>query len=186
MPTALVRELGGFVVLPAKYGYEDNELAFRLATQFGCPILYRPEAIAHHDHRMEPREYLEREYKLGYAAWGFASQCAECAQAMFRRDITSTHEIADARAFVDGELDVARDAAAILLSTASDSGAQATAAFIADHYDRHLPAKRWCWKRGFIDAAADRPLESNSIDLLLARPAPSPVPPRRKNVSTPR
>jgi GT2 family glycosyltransferase len=47
-PMDAVRELGGFAVFPAKYGYEDNEMAFRLR----MPVLYRPEARAWHDHRM--------------------------------------------------------------------------------------------------------------------------------------
>lgn len=186
MPIALVRELGGFVVLPAKYGYEDNEIAYRLASQFGCPVLYRPEAIAHHDHRMEPREYFEREYKLGYAAWGFARGCRECAGAMFRRDISSPEELADACAFVETDIDTARQSAAIVESTAGQSAASATAARIADLYDQHLPAKRWCWKRGLLDAATGSPLNSHTIDPLLAQPLPNLAPQRLENVSIPR
>src|SRR5690606_7562160 len=60
--TDLVRDAGGMSVFPTTYGYEDDELAFRLHERHGTPVLYRPEARARHDHRMDPADYLRREY----------------------------------------------------------------------------------------------------------------------------
>src|SRR5205814_9227455 len=53
-PADLVRAAGGLAVFPSRYGYEDDELAFRLSRRFGAAVLYRPDAVAVHDHRMGP------------------------------------------------------------------------------------------------------------------------------------
>lgn len=155
-----VRRLGGFAVYPATYGYEDNEIAYRLRQERDTPVVYRPRARAWHDHRMGAWEYLEREYKLGYAAWGVARKTPAFAREVFRRDVASAEEVAYARAFVERER---RAAGAILASFLAleerpareldgDGGAKLRRLL----YEHHLPLKRWCWRKGLLDAAEAR------------------------------
>lgn len=155
-PMDAAREVGGFGVYPAKYGYEDNEFAFKLAQKYGAPVLYRPEAVARHDHRMEPREYAEREYKLGYAAWGYAGQCPECARAMFRRDIRSVGEREYSTQYVQRERTGAtagiRAFARTVELPASVLDGEHGAALREIAYQQHLGMKRWLWRRGLCDA----------------------------------
>lgn len=163
-PMDAAREVGGFGVYPAKYGYEDNEFAFKLAQKYGAPVLYRPEAVAWHDHRMEPREYAEREYKLGYAAWGFAGQCPECALAMFRRDIRSESESDYSVQYVERE----RQGAAVSMMVFARSAELPAAALDGQHggalreiaYQQHLAMKRWLWRRGLCDAIEGRAIDA--------------------------
>lgn len=159
-PLGLVREVGGFAVYPATYGYEDNEMAFRLGQRFGTPVLYRPGAVATHDHRMEPEGYLEREHKLGSAAWGFAHDSPECARAMFGRDVTDAAELSYSREFVERERGMAeriRTTFCELAHLPSDAvpGREhpAGASMIAALYQQHLLLKRWEWRRGLVEAA---------------------------------
>lgn len=157
---AAVREVGGLTVFPSTYGYEDDELAYRLHERFGMPVLYRPGAVAHHDHRYEPRAYLEREFRLGYAALGFARTTPACALAMFRRDIATAEERAYSAAFVERERAGAARAMAPFESLAripSDavSGAHARE-LIALVYQQHLGLKRWMWRAGLLAAHEGR------------------------------
>lgn len=46
---------------------EDTEFAYRLV-QSGVRILYRPDAVVHHEHEVELEPYLERQRKAGRAA----------------------------------------------------------------------------------------------------------------------
>ncbi|MGH2370523.1 MAG: glycosyltransferase family 2 protein, partial [Chloroflexota bacterium] len=46
---------------------EDTECAYRL-TRAGVRIVYRPEALVHHDHAVELAPYLDRQRKAGRAA----------------------------------------------------------------------------------------------------------------------
>lgn len=172
VPTEAAREVGGFGVYPAKYGYEDNEFAFKIAQRTGAPVLYRPEAAAWHDHRMEPREYAEREYKLGYAAWGFAAQCPECARAIFGRDIRSDLE----RTYTVEHLRRERNAVAAAWATFRRTAEAPASMLDGPHgsflrdlaYQQHLTVKRWVWRRGLCDAFEERPLDASSaLSLLL-------------------
>jgi GT2 family glycosyltransferase len=154
-PAALVREAGGFTVFPSTYGYEDDELAWRMSAKFGMPVLYRPEAVARHDHRMDPADYLQREYKLGFAAWGFARTTPECALAMFRRDVTSSDEVAYCRQFLERERGAAERLERSFLGLADRpaSAAGDDPAILNLIYEQHLLLKRWHWRRGLADAA---------------------------------
>ncbi len=161
-PMALAREVGGFGVFPATYGYEDNEFAFKLAARFGCPVLFRPEAVASHDHRMDPDDYLARERKLGFAAWGFAHASPRCAAAMFGRDLRSSEEIDYSRAFVEREHATAERMRAVLCDLANipaDAAPEprhpACATVMAALYQQHLLLKRWEWRRGLLEAATE-------------------------------
>jgi GT2 family glycosyltransferase len=161
-PADLVRAVDGFTVFPSTYGYEDDELAFRLRERFETRVLYRPEAIAVHDHRMEPRDYLDREYKLGFAAWGFARVAPVCAQEMFRRDVTSDDEIAYSRAFVEREERLATRLERTFLSLADhDADAlEPKSPLVNTVYEQHLLLKRWHWRRGLVDASVHAMQES--------------------------
>lgn len=157
VPAALVREVGGLTIFPATYGYEDDELAYRLADRFGTPVLYRPGAIAHHDHRYEARQYLEREFRLGYAAVGFARTTPACAGAMFRRDVASDDERVYSAAFVERERTGAARAQAAF-ETLERMPADVIAegpharALLTLLYQQHLPLKRWMWRAGLLAA----------------------------------
>jgi GT2 family glycosyltransferase len=159
-PMALAREVGGFGVFPAKYGYEDNEFAFKLARRYGAPVLYRPEALARHDHRMEPEDYLARERKLGFAAWGFAAASPECSLAMFGRDVRSREELAYSRQFVERERAVAerlrtafRDLANVPADAVPNREHPAGKTVMNALYQQHLLLKRWEWRSGLLEAA---------------------------------
>lgn len=156
-PAAMVREVGGFTAFPDTYGYEDDELAWRLKERFGTPVLYRPDAAAIHDHRYEPEEYLARERRLGHAAWGFAKAAPACACAMFARDITSPEEVAYSRAFVDRERAGVERLRESFLATAQLPSAAIDGLHAPDLlrliYQQHLLLKRWEWRRGHLEAA---------------------------------
>lgn len=163
-PLAAVRAVGGFTRFPAWYGYEDNEIAFKLRERFDAPVLYRPQARLTHDHRMEPDDYLRREFSLGYAALGFARTSPACARAVFSRDIAAAPEFSYARESVTRE----RTAAARLLPAfraladlpASTLDTPHAAALRAAFYDQHLPLKRWMWRAGLIAAVEGRPADA--------------------------
>lgn len=162
VPAALVREAGGFSVFPSTYGYEDDEFAFRCAKHFGTRVLYRPEAVAHHDHHLTPESYLVRERKLGFAAWGFAGTTPECALAMFGRDVRSEAELAYSREFVERERHNAERLRATFAELAGmptdavpEGEGSAVHPVIPALAQQHLLLKRWEWRRGLLDAAGD-------------------------------
>jgi len=163
-PAALVREAGGFTQFPSTYGYEDDELAFRMSKRFGTRVHYEPRAVAQHDHAMTTRGYLEREYALGYAALGFARTAPECAAAMFGRDVGGdaereyciefvVRERAGAVRVLDGfqRLDAMR---------AGDVDGPRASEIIAMLYQQHLLLKRWVWRRALLDAWSGAPMNA--------------------------
>ncbi|HVZ94300.1 MAG TPA: glycosyltransferase [Phycisphaerales bacterium] len=106
IPRESVLSVGGFSESITSYGYEDLELAWRLSKRLGgagLPVLFRPAARAHHDHRYTPKAYLEREFHLGRCALPFAKAHPGCARDIFGRDLTSAAEIEYARQFVEHE-----------------------------------------------------------------------------------
>lgn len=156
IPAWAVREVGGIAELPDRYGYEDDELAFRLAERLGAPVRFAPGAVALHDHRYEPAAYLERERRLGRAALGFARLRPEAAQAMFRRDLTEDDEALYTRAYLSRENAGAERASEVLHEAASlpaeAADGDAGPAIIRAFYAAHLPAKRYAWRLGLMDA----------------------------------
>lgn len=170
VPREAVMRAGGFSIFPSTYGYEDDELAFRLQGMFGSPVLFRPGAVAEHDHRTEPHDYLMREYRLGYAACGFARQSPACALAMFGRDLTDMGGLVYDRATLVRE---ARDVSRLiepfhaLATFPSDAiGGDHAASILNLIYQQHLPLKRWTFRRGLIDAAEGRAMRSEIQDVL--------------------
>ncbi|MDQ7012851.1 MAG: glycosyltransferase [Planctomycetota bacterium] len=159
-PAALVRDVGAFSVFPSTYGYEDDEFAFRCRERFGTRVLYRADTVAHHDHRLTPRGYLDRERRLGFAAWGFAGMAPACAREMFGRDIRRDDEITYSGEFVERE----RHNAERLRVTFEDfANLPGDGVPSRDHpaglpvaralAQQHLLLKRWEWRRGLLEAA---------------------------------
>ena len=163
MPAGAVSAVGGWTVFPLEYGYDDIEIAWRLRKRFGTRVLYRRSALAPHDHRYQPRGYLEREFRLGRSAWMFARNNPDFARDVFGRDIASADEIAYSRAFVRHERATAArglelfERLADLPATAVDGPhAEALVKLI---YEQHLPLKRWMWRAGVLAAAEGRPVD---------------------------
>lgn len=160
-PLGPVREVGGFTAFPLLYGYDDIELAWRLVQHSpGTPVVFRPEALAPHDHRYTPAEVLDREHRLGGTAWRFAQASPAFAQDTFGRDVRAAAELAYSREFVRRE---ARDAErvrerflaldrvpAAALSAAAPGDRAALEATLAQQF---VLLKRWAWRRGLLEAA---------------------------------
>ena len=161
MPAGTVTDVGGWADVRDEYGHDDIELAWRLKTHRDLPVLYRPSAVAVHDHRISPREYLRREYRLGRSAWLYTRRNPAFARDLFGRDISSADEVAYCRAFVDHERGSTRR---LLASFERLAGLDAdvvdgphTAALLGLVYEQHLPLKRWMWRKGLLAAADGRP-----------------------------
>lgn len=156
MPRDAAIGVGGYTVFPDPIYYEDLELAHRLQRQRAMPVLYRPEAVAKHDHRYEPRGYLAREEVLGRTAWGVAKTRPEFAREVFGRDIATDAEIAFCRESVDRDRPLAERLRASFERTASLPSSAVDGpqpAFLLNAlYEQHLPLKRWHWRVGFLRA----------------------------------
>jgi len=152
-----VRAVGGWTAFPLAYGYDDIELAWRLARDFGASVRYVREARAAHDHRMEPASYLERERKLGRSAYHFARLNPGFTLDLFGRDVTSSGELAYAREYVDRERTTSERARerflglAALPAAAIDGPEAAQLAMLL--YQQHVPLKRWEWRLGLLEGA---------------------------------
>lgn len=126
IPAWALTRTGPYAEYAGGYGYEDVEIVHRVrarhASTLGlAPVLYRPEALAPHDHRMDPRDYLSREYRLGYTALSFARVSAACARELFGREIVADPSAAlrDACDFLDREHAPAHRAAGFLTRAAT-------------------------------------------------------------------
>lgn len=172
IPTWAVREVGGLAEFASTYGYEDDELAWRLREQFGAQVRFRPDAVAWHDHRYDPIGYLEREYRLGYAALGFAERAPECAREMFGRDLLDVGEHEYTRLFVERERTGAQRALGPFTQLTQMPADFAEGPFsqelIEVCYSQHLPLKRWCWRSGLLDAIAGAEARERAPQLMLA------------------
>lgn len=152
-----VRDVGGFVAIPLAYGYDDIELAWRLRERFRMPVLFRPGAFAPHDHRYRARDLLEREQRLGRAAWAFAAVNPHFTCEVFGRDIRSDEEVQYARQFMVRERPMVRRLEGSFLALesmpASALAGPHREALITMLYEHHLPLKRWYWRAGLLAAA---------------------------------
>ncbi len=175
MPTAALREAGGFdASLPAAC-FEDLECAWRVSRRFGAPVLYRPDAVVLHDHRYEPLDYLEREVRLGHDAFLLAHGAAECAMEIFKRDVAGAAEIATCAKDVERDGPHARGLARSFLALADAPAGlvreRSTATSgIGAIYQHHLPLKRWLWKVGVVAAAEGRPIGTVDVQESLGLP----------------
>ncbi len=160
MPAASVTDVGGWADVRDEYGHDDIELAWRLKTHSDLPVLYRPSAVAVHDHRISPREYLRREYRLGRSAWLYAQRNPGFARDLFGRDITSAQEVAYCREYVRRERG---SSLRLLASFERLAGLNAdvvdgphAATLLGAIYEQHLPLKRWMWRKGLLAAGLNR------------------------------
>ncbi|TVQ76740.1 MAG: glycosyltransferase [Phycisphaeraceae bacterium] len=161
---SLAAEVGGFRPALANCCYEDVEFAYRATRPGGLggengliPVVFEPEARAEHDHAYTARGYLEREWRLGYSAYGFAVAAPEAAVAVFGRDVAAPEEYAFARAFVARE--GGREGGFMrvfegLEGVAPDAGGVGEAGRWAVElaYGQHLMLKRLAFCRGLIAA----------------------------------
>lgn len=156
-----VVDSGKFTAFHLAYGYDDVELAYRLKHRYGMPVLYRPEAEALHDHRYGAEEVLQREFKLGHAAWHFAERDPSFCEALFRRDIRSREEVAYSREFLHRERATAAWVRETFLELEKIDGREiagsAAQTVMRMVYLHHLVLKRWMWRAGLIAACEGRP-----------------------------
>ena len=160
---ALVRAVRGFTAFPLLYGYDDIEIAWRINRHVpGTPVLFRPEASAPHDHRYTPADVLSRERKLGGTAWRFAGENPGFALDTFGRDIRTEAELAYSREFVEREARDAERVREVFLSldsvpaaTLAPAGTPEGATTLRALAQQFLLCKRWEWRKGLLDAAAE-------------------------------
>lgn len=163
MPRAAAVDVGGWTDFPKEYGFDDIEIAWRLKNLAGLRVLYRPRAVAPHDHRISPQAYLKREFRLGRSAWLFAQRNPAFARDLFARDLTCDQELSYSRAFVQRERSTAARAIktlerlAVMPADAADGPWADT--WIRLAYEQHLPLKRWMWRAGLLAAEAGRPVD---------------------------
>lgn len=156
---ALAESVGGFRPALANCCYEDVEFAYRATRLEGdtpsIPVLFEARARADHDHAYTPEGYLEREFRLGYSAYGFAVCAPEAALAVFGRDVASREEHAYLQAFLERES--GRETAILglfqrLSTLPSDIGGAGVEGKWAVElaYTQHLLLKRLAFARGLI------------------------------------
>jgi len=150
-----IREVGGCVGPAFGYGYDDTELAFRLERRLGARVVDGEDAIVVHDHRYTPDSVMRREYELGRSALAYANLNPDFARDLFRREITSEHELQYARAYLERErrdaLRVERSFIELAAMPAETWGDPPRAwHLLAEHW---LVLKRYLWRWGLCDAA---------------------------------
>lgn len=133
--------------------YEDLEFAYTMQMSMNIPVIYRPSAVVHHDHRIDSESYLRRERALGRAAYELAIYVPECAREIFRAEIRSDEYLEECRAFVDREHDAAAAAREEMRSWERRTSDSVTSDDVRAMYERHLVAKRWEWRVGLLERA---------------------------------
>lgn len=157
----------------APVNFEDLEWAFRLERR-AIRVYYHPAAHVEHHHRYDLERYLLRERQLGMMAVRLAQVNAGCFRAIFKSDLDESllaycadfcaREAADAeslRQFLAGEL--ARPAATL----PADDSARRSA--LQTLYFAQRPLKRHAFRRGLLDAAAQRDTPYANPTLALSR-----------------
>lgn len=155
---ALALEAGGFLAPLANCCYEDVEFGHRFTHRFDAPVLFEPDAVAPHDHRYTPGAYLQREFRLGYSAFGLAHHAPACGREIFGADLKSPESLEYARRFVDHE---ARNEPASRAAF-ERLGQMPGTAIDGPHADdlrqslftQHVLLKRLSFRRGLLAAAA--------------------------------
>ncbi|MBX3401809.1 MAG: glycosyltransferase [Phycisphaeraceae bacterium] len=157
LPRAEFERIGGFDERLTFACYEDLEFARRVHDGGRVPVLFRPECVAHHDHRITPDSYLARERVMGKAALQLAAAVPDCAQEIFGRDIAGAEELEYSRAFVERERPLAdrlrASFDAIAYTPADAVGGPHAAMLLNALYEQHLPLKRWTWRAGLVEAS---------------------------------
>ena len=152
--------LGGFADFPFTYGYEDIEMAWKLARHAGASIVFAPGARADHDHRYRPADVARREYHLGRAAWQIAGFSPGFAAELFGRDIRADDEGDYTRMFLRHQRHDAQRIERRFLALDQQPADPARASEESDCDAEHwIMLKRYLWRWGLWDAAqgtADR------------------------------
>ncbi len=161
LPREAAVEVGGFRPSIANCCYEDVEFGWRLAKQAGMPVLFQHQAFAPHDHRYTAQAYLDREYRLGYSAHGFAVSAPQCAADLFGRDVLSEAEVAYMRQSVQREARDSERLRAAFLTTQELSPAPGVLGgkLVELAYTQHLPLKRSVFRRGLLAAVDGQPVD---------------------------
>ncbi len=158
-PRDAILAVGGLTAIPDTYGHEDIELAFRLHHRFNMPVLYRPDAIATHDHRYTPRDVMAREIKLGIASWRFARASPAFALALFGRDITTAAELTYSRDFIAREQSavdrLAEDFEALARLPVRLESPTPSPPLLPILARQFLLLKRHLWRRGLLTASRE-------------------------------
>jgi GT2 family glycosyltransferase len=150
--------VGGFNASLRHPMFEDLEFAHRVQRTCGAPVLYRPEAVVAHDHRIRTDDYLRREKRLGVAAWELAGVAPACAREVFGRDVRSAEEVDYSRVFIERERSLAERlsstfAAFDTLPADAVGRGDSGRVLIDALYQQHLLLKRWTWRQGLLEAA---------------------------------
>ncbi len=155
LPRSEFERAGGFDERLTYACYEDLEFARRVHDGGRVPVLYRPECVVHHDHRITPQSYLARERLMGRAALQLAAASPECAREIFGRDITSAEELAYSREFVRREQTLAdrlRGTLEALAGVPSNAVGEDAGVLLRALYEQHLLLKRWTWRAGLVES----------------------------------
>lgn len=134
--------------------YAELEWAWRVASARSMPVVYRPLARVRHDHRVEPDEFLAREYHRGMQAYRIGLRYPRFAKALFGRDVCQADELRYSRAFVEAERGLAEQLRQELFALADVSAISATAGAVESIFLEQSLLKRWTWRLGLIAAAA--------------------------------
>lgn len=151
-PVGFARGAGGIPEIGEVYGYDDIELAHRLAAS-GAEIWRAPGARVVHDHRLSSGDVHRREYLLGRTAWHYAGVNPSFAMDLFGRNIRGADELAYCAAFLARERRDAQRLEASFLGLAdldADDAGLAVLPLLAEHWTL---LKRYLWRWGLLDAA---------------------------------
>ena len=157
MPTEAALRVGGFHDLPFEYGYDDIEMAWRLQRECGAAIVTAPGAAATHDHRYDARSLMRREYRLGRSAVAYARRSLGFVQELLGFSPLDPGRLGHFEGQIESEARDARRSAAAMLELDRAPGDGLSDAAIEAMACGWLPAKRWLWRRGVVDAAGGRP-----------------------------
>ncbi|MCA9244564.1 MAG: glycosyltransferase family 2 protein [Phycisphaerales bacterium] len=136
------------------FSYEDLELAYRLDQRYGLKVYYEAQAVAVHRHRYTWRQYIDRETRMGAAAWRLGAASPACFAALYgtsREDL-----LAYARAYVgiDGRFEGERsDRFEVIVRQAAGVIHDYPPEWLRLLYDAHIPLKRLAFRRGYCAAA---------------------------------
>ncbi|MEM9064130.1 MAG: glycosyltransferase [Planctomycetota bacterium] len=151
-PRDAIIAAGGFAVSLGRYGHDDIELAHRMQTRLGCPVHFVPGATAHHDHRHTAEDLLQREYLLGASMAHYARLNPDFGSAIAGHDVCAPETLDYYRLYIDTERRDAQRAAAAFLSLADVPASNLSNDLIGEIVKLHVPARRWLWRRGLLDA----------------------------------
>jgi GT2 family glycosyltransferase len=176
LPMAAARDVGGFHPDIANCCFEDVEFAWRVVQRHRTPVLFRPEACAPHAHAYTPQGYLDREWRLGYSAWGFAQASPDAAQAVFSRDLCAPEQVDHFRELAsaprDDDLHTWFHALHSIPASTLPRGKQGPDE-VGAIYRKHLPLKRRTFAQGFLEAVSGARIPGLFAYGEPHRPAPS-------------